>query len=107
MYKPSREDEKSKASPVITMTQCTKRCEIRNLDLSRDLNMISQLKDGGTSLLGEGGGEATWILAPASSTIYVCYSITNAKCVGSPWGKNPGLPHQKEHLLGLQIILSQ
>jgi len=37
---------------------------------------------------GKEEGEAAWILAPASSTVYVCYSITNAKCVGSPWGKN-------------------
>lgn len=64
-------------------------------------------KDEATYLLGERGRETTWFLAHASSTIYACYSITNAKYVGSPWGNNPGLPLQKEHLLGLQIILSR
>lgn len=92
------------------MTQCRKRFEICNLDL-RFVIFKQRLKhdfiaQGWRHLLGEGGREATWFLTPASSTIYACYSITNAKCVGSPWGINPGLPLQKEHLLGLQIILS-
>lgn len=56
---------------------------------------------------GKEEGKQPGFLAPASSTIYACYSITNAKYVGSPWGNNPGLPLQKEHLLGLQIILSR
>jgi len=34
-------EDKSKTSPVVAMTQCRKRCEICNLDLSRGLSMIS------------------------------------------------------------------